>query len=81
MFSECTDGSKIALSALVAFCLRHGITLIDCQQNTGHLASLGAAPVPRSQFTAGLAQACQAAGPTWIFSPADWDLLLPLTER
>ena len=81
MFSERTDGSKIALSALVAFCLRHGMAQVDCQQNTGHLAFLGAAPVPRSQFTADIAQACRAAGPTWIFSRIDWNLLLPLTER
>jgi leucyl/phenylalanyl-tRNA--protein transferase len=24
--------------------------MIDCQQETGHLASLGAAPIPRSCF-------------------------------
>ena len=81
MFSKRTDASKIALSALVAFCLRHGMEQIDCQQNTRHLASLGAAPVSRSQFTAGLPHACQAPPPKWLFSPADWDFLLPLTER
>jgi leucyl/phenylalanyl-tRNA--protein transferase len=42
MFSQATDASKIALAALVAFCRAHGIGLIDCQQNTEHLASLGA---------------------------------------
>jgi len=30
MFSHATDGSKIALAALVAFCRGHGIELIDC---------------------------------------------------
>ena len=24
--------------------------MVDCQQETGHLASLGAAPIPRAQF-------------------------------
>jgi leucyl/phenylalanyl-tRNA--protein transferase len=24
--------------------------MIDCQQETGHLASLGAAPIPRARF-------------------------------
>ncbi len=76
MFSERTDASKIALAALVAFCLRHGMAQIDCQQNTRHLASMGAAPVPRAQFAAGLAQACQAPAPKWLYSPDDWDLLL-----
>jgi leucyl/phenylalanyl-tRNA---protein transferase len=50
MFSHRTDASKIALAALVAFCRSKGITLIDCQQNTGHLASMGAHEVPRSEF-------------------------------
>ena len=48
MFAHRTDASKIALAALVAFCRRHGIALIDCQQETAHLASLGASPIPRS---------------------------------
>ena len=42
MFSHASNASKIALAALVAFCRAHGIALIDCQQNTAHLASLGA---------------------------------------
>ena len=42
MFAHRTDASKIALAALVCFCRHHGIAMIDCQQNTGHLASLGA---------------------------------------
>ena len=50
MFSHRTDASKIALAALVAACLERGVALIDCQQNTGHLASLGAREVPRSTF-------------------------------
>jgi len=50
MFAWATDASKIALAALVAFCRHHGIVLIDCQQNTGHLASLGARELPRSAF-------------------------------
>jgi leucyl/phenylalanyl-tRNA--protein transferase len=81
MFSDRTDASKIALAALVAFCMRHGMTQIDCQQNTRHLASLGAAPVPRAQFTGSLPQACQTPAPIWHFSPADWGLLLNVTAR
>jgi hypothetical protein len=34
----------------------HGVPLIDCQQNTGHLASLGAREVPRADFLAHLAR-------------------------
>jgi leucyl/phenylalanyl-tRNA--protein transferase len=48
MFTTVTDGSKIALAALVAWCRHHRLPLIDCQQQTAHLASLGAAPLPRA---------------------------------
>ena len=50
MFAWATDASKVALAALVAFCRQHGIGLIDCQQNTAHLASMGAREVSRTQF-------------------------------
>ena len=52
MFAHATDASKIALAALVAFCRLHGVALIDCQQHTGHLASLGAREIPRQDFEA-----------------------------
>ena len=54
MFARVTDGSKIALSYLVDFLRSEGVTMIDCQQETAHLASLGAAPIARSQFLAHL---------------------------
>ena len=50
MFTRRPDASKIALAALVAFCRRHGIAMIDCQQKTSHLASLGAREMPRQRF-------------------------------
>ncbi|MGF6276016.1 leucyl/phenylalanyl-tRNA--protein transferase [Massilia sp. UYP11] len=50
MFARVSDASKVALAYLVAFLRRHGVQMIDCQQETGHLASLGAAPIPRSRF-------------------------------
>lgn len=64
MFSRKSDTSKIALAGLVAFCRANGIGLIDCQQNTRHLASLGAAEVPRNVFEAHLA--------THVDKPAPW---------
>jgi leucyl/phenylalanyl-tRNA---protein transferase len=54
MFARVTDGSKIALAWLVAFLRRHGVAMIDCQQETAHLASLGAAPISRRRFLAHL---------------------------
>jgi len=54
MFARVTDGSKVALAYLVHFLRQHGVELIDCQQETGHLASLGARPIPRTDFIAHL---------------------------
>jgi leucyl/phenylalanyl-tRNA---protein transferase len=60
MFAHETDASKIALCALVALCKAQGVALIDCQQNTAHLASVGAREMPREAFCAyAQAHACQ----------------------
>lgn len=77
MFCNATDASKIALSALVAFCRVHHITMIDCQQNTPHLASLGAAEISRLDFTRHLQQTTHHAAPPWTFSPLHWQQLAP----
>lgn len=50
MFSRKSNASKIALAALTAWCLEIGVGMIDCQQETAHLHSLGAAPIPRQAF-------------------------------
>jgi len=50
MFSRKPNASKIALSALSAWCIQNDITMIDCQQETAHLRSLGGAPIPRQEF-------------------------------
>jgi leucyl/phenylalanyl-tRNA--protein transferase len=50
MFSRKPGSSKIALAALSAWCLQNGIFMIDCQQETSHLHSLGAAPISRREF-------------------------------
>ena len=73
MFSHASDASKIALAALVAFCRAHGIGLIDCQQNTDHLASLGAREISRSEFEHHLALNLGAAAPPrWSYDAAHW---------
>ena len=41
MFSRMPDASKIALAALVRVMRNERVRVIDCQQNTRHLASLG----------------------------------------
>jgi len=77
MFAHATDASKIALAALVCLCRHHGVALIDCQQNTRHLASLGAREIPRAEFLHGIAASQQASAPDWAFHPIYWDELLP----
>jgi leucyl/phenylalanyl-tRNA--protein transferase len=52
MFSHATDASKVALARLVRECARRDIRLIDCQVASSHLASLGAAEIPRREFLA-----------------------------
>jgi len=76
MFARRTDASKIALAALVAFCRAQGITLIDCQQNTRHLASLGAREITRAAFEAHLSRTLGSPPPlAWNYDPALWALL------
>lgn len=65
MFTRQTDASKIALAYLVRFLSRHHVAWIDCQQQTRHLASLGAAPVSRADFVAHVSQAIQRPTPPW----------------
>lgn len=50
MFARVTDGSKVALAYLVHFLRERGVAMIDCQQQTAHLASLGAVPLSREIF-------------------------------
>jgi leucyl/phenylalanyl-tRNA---protein transferase len=76
MFSHRTDASKLALAALVAACRARGVPLIDCQQNTGHLASLGAREIPRSAFEAHLARTLGEPAPAdWTYDEAHWRTL------
>lgn len=79
MFAHATDASKIALAALICLCRREGVELIDCQQNTRHLASLGAHEIGRAQFLRHVAQARQQPACSWRFEPVYWNELLPPT--
>ncbi len=68
MFTRVNDGSKITLMALCGFCLRHRLGPIDCQQQTSHLASMGARPWPRPAFLHILEQALVRPGPpSWQY--------------
>ena len=50
MFHTVSDASKVAFYHLHQFLQRHDFKLIDCQQETPHLKSLGAYTIPRHVF-------------------------------
>lgn len=65
MFTHVPDASKIALIHLVRYLRAHGVPYIDCQQETAHLASLGAAPIARAEFLMRLNALKHQPGPPW----------------
>ncbi|MCD8338757.1 MAG: leucyl/phenylalanyl-tRNA--protein transferase [Burkholderiales bacterium] len=65
MLTRRTDASKIALCTLVEICRKESIPWIDCQQETEHLASLGAYPVTGENFVRHLKTFCQLPAPDW----------------
>ena len=77
MFARQTDASKIALAALICLCREHDIALIDCQQETAHLASMGARPWDRDAFEAHLRGVVHLDPPRdWSYHPVFWNHLL-----
>jgi len=68
MFTHETDASKVALAGLVTTLTRLGVPLIDCQQETTHLASFGARPISRRVFAAHLSELIHSNT-----APVGWD--------
>lgn len=75
MFAHATDASKIALCALVALCLGQGASIIDCQQNTTHLASLGAKEMPRAAFCEHVSREASKKPLLWQMNSVEWKCL------
>ena len=50
MFAKVANASKFGFISLVRQLIKRGFTLIDCQQETAHLESLGATAIPREIF-------------------------------
>ncbi len=57
MFSRVPDASKVALVALVERLRARGYALLDVQQPTDHLLSMGATTIPRREYLRRLAAA------------------------
>lgn len=62
MFYRVTDGSKVALAALVQRLRARGYALLDVQMKTDHTSTMGASEIPRSEYLKRLRQAIAMTG-------------------
>lgn len=69
MFTRETNASKVAFATLVAKLTQDGFRLIDCQQQTRHLASFGARPVARAAFLRHLGELINSSEPHSVWNP------------
>jgi leucyl/phenylalanyl-tRNA--protein transferase len=77
MFTRVSDASKIALAGLMAWCRHWDVRMIDCQQNTRHLASLGAREIPRAEFVQHVGREARREAASFRFEPVYWNSILP----
>lgn len=69
MFTRVPDASKTALACLVQGLGAAGFSVIDCQQNTAHLASLGAREIRRAEFLEIVERLTEMAASSWAEVP------------
>jgi leucyl/phenylalanyl-tRNA--protein transferase len=67
MFTRVPNASKVALVHLVDLLNAREIPMVDCQQQTEHLARFGARPIPRREFAERLERLVNSKG-----SPRPW---------
>lgn len=65
MFSTQTDASKVAFAHFVYWLNTQNVHIIDCQQATGHLMSMGARTVSRTMFETELANSIAQPPLNW----------------
>ncbi len=65
MFARRSDASKIALTVLMNALHQHRFHMVDCQQDTAHLASMGARTISRELFLEKLERLVSLPGPDW----------------
>ena len=66
MFSLASNASKVAFAHLSRRLAEAGFAVIDCQQETEHLARFGARALPRRSFVKSIAR--------WVDEPSSMDL-------
>ena len=76
MFSQTTDGSKIAIVYLARQLARWGVPFIDCQVRSEHLVTLGARELPRHEFLRQVADLVDQPS-----LPSRWQLDADLPDR
>ncbi|VTU01225.1 leucyl phenylalanyl-trna--protein transferase : Leucyl/phenylalanyl-tRNA--protein transferase OS=Hydrogenovibrio marinus GN=aat PE=3 SV=1: Leu_Phe_trans [Gemmataceae bacterium] len=66
MFFRVSDGSKVALAALVARLRERGFALLDVQMKTPHTTRLGASNISRTEYLRRLRAAVAMAGVSFV---------------
>lgn len=72
MFARQPNASKVALAGLVGLLEGHDFPMIDCQQNTAHLASMGAREIKRQAFLSHIEALTALAPPDWPTLPLEF---------
>ena len=65
MFTRRPNASKCAFATLMHLLATHGLPLVDCQQSTRHLGSLGGRDISRADFLAHIRPLLAAPAPDW----------------
>jgi leucyl/phenylalanyl-tRNA--protein transferase len=66
MFYRVTDGSKVALTALVTRLRERGFVLLDVQMKTSHTERMGATTISRSEYLRRLRDAVAMTGKSFV---------------
>ncbi len=72
MFALQSNASKLALAALICICKQEQVAMIDSQQHTRHLASLGAKTMSRQVFLEHVMEVKNSPPVHWKFKPIYW---------
>ncbi len=72
MFARATDASKCAFAALVDLLIRLEVPMIDCQQSTAHLRSLGGHEISRTLFVSEVDRLRRRPPPDWRSAQIRW---------
>lgn len=65
MFTRRPNASKCAFATLMHLLAGHGLPLVDCQQSTRHLGSLGGRDIARAEFLARIQPLLRQPAPDW----------------